>query len=339
MPGRGSNYPRRAALVAAAAAVICTTVWAADEPRAGDEAAAAPQDLLVSGERPGPGLWRVSKAGHVLWILATLEPLPKEMTWRSRTVDARIAESQTVLSPPSIDLEVGLFRSLTLVPSLLRARKNADGSTLEQVLPHDEYMRWLALRVKYLGRWSGDEHVRPMVAAHDLYTHAIEETGLTDSSKVWDAVKQTARHARIPVQEVTLKLPLEDPKGTIQQLGRISRDAELGCLDTTMARLETDLQAMRQRANLWSLGDVEGLRALPYPDQSAACFDALSSAPGLGERMHTLERQLQDLWLAAVDQAVERNPSSVAVLPITVILPEDGYLASLRQRGYEVTAP
>lgn len=34
-------------------------------------------EVLVVGRQPGPGLWRVSKGDHDLWIFATLAPLPK----------------------------------------------------------------------------------------------------------------------------------------------------------------------------------------------------------------------------------------------------------------------
>jgi hypothetical protein len=35
---------------------------------------------------------------------------------------------------------------------------------------------------------------------------------------------------------------------------------------------------MRQRANFWSRGDIDGLRSLPYPAAAAACLDAITEA-------------------------------------------------------------
>ena len=35
--------------------------------------------VVVSGEQPGPGLWRVEKDGHVMWVLGTQSPLPEHM--------------------------------------------------------------------------------------------------------------------------------------------------------------------------------------------------------------------------------------------------------------------
>ncbi|MGV7186159.1 TraB/GumN family protein, partial [Xanthomonas axonopodis pv. bauhiniae] len=39
--------------------------------------------MVVRGVQPGPGLWKVSKGDHVLWILGTLSPLPKDLEWQA----------------------------------------------------------------------------------------------------------------------------------------------------------------------------------------------------------------------------------------------------------------
>ncbi len=264
------------------------------------------EEVLVTGQRPGPGMWRVSKADHDLWILATLEPLPKEMIWRSTIVEARIAKSQVFLAPPDVSADIGFFRALTLVPALLRARKSPEGETLEQSLPHDLYIRWLALRVKYLGSHA-DERLRPAVAAFELYSHAMDQSGLTSD----DAVS----------------------------LSQVDHSAEIACLAKTIERLETDLPRMRQRANLWSLGDVAGLRALPYPDEETACFNAILSVPQLRNRLEQVRLQLTEAWLAAAEHAIETNESSFAVVSIKALLAADGLLDRLRLQGYEVREP
>jgi hypothetical protein len=34
----------------------------------------APEKILVVGQRPGPGLWKISKGDHVLWLFGTYSP-------------------------------------------------------------------------------------------------------------------------------------------------------------------------------------------------------------------------------------------------------------------------
>jgi uncharacterized protein YbaP (TraB family) len=283
-------------------------------------------------------MWRISKGGHDLWVLATLEPLPKDMNWRSRTVEDRIAMSQAVLPPPQVDTDIGFFRGLLLVPSMLRARNNPDGKTLQMELPHELYMRWLALRVKYLGR-DDDEKLRPMVAAYDLYTHALAQSGLTSDDVVLKVVEETARRHKVKITPVTVTLHVDDPKGAIGALKEIPREAEIECLKVTIDRLETDLQRMRQRANLWSLGDVQGLRALTYPNEEIACLDAVYNVPQLRDEFEQARAQLRLAWLSAVDNALDRNVSTFAVLPISEFLRPQGLLSELRARGYAIQEP
>lgn len=294
-------------------------------------------EVLVTGERPGPGMWRISKNGHDLWVLATLRPLPKNMTWRSVLVEQRIASSQEVLSPPDVDVDVGFFRGLTLIPALLQARKSPDGRTLEKILPHDLYIRWLALRVKYLGSY--DEHRQPILAAIDLYERTLSQSGLTDNGMVWAAVEKAAHRDHVPVHTVELKIKLQDAKGAVRDLGNIPQDAEIACFAKTIERLEVDLQPMRQRANFWSLGDIQGLRSLPYPDEEAACLSAFLAVPQFRDQYDNARSRLEDLWISSVESAIANNASSFAVLPIAALLKDDGAVDRLKKQGYEVQEP
>jgi uncharacterized protein YbaP (TraB family) len=295
-------------------------------------------EVLVTGQRPGPGMWRVSKSGHELWVLAVLSPLPKKMVWRSTAVEERIAHSQVVLAPPRVEADIGFFRGLTLLPALLRARKTPDDATLEQTLPHDLYIRWLALRVKYSTPGS-DEHMRPAVAAVDLYFRALDASGLTSDDAVWDTVEKAARKARVPITQVTLHLPTDDARNDIRSLGQIDRSSEVACLAKTLDRLERDLQPMRQRANLWSLGDVDALRVLGVPEEQQACLDAVLSVPKLRDKLEEARRKLADLWLEAAEHAMAVNSSSFAVLAMPMVLAADGPLENLRAKGYDVEPP
>jgi len=326
-------------LVATTARPDAAPLPAADPTAHGDSGTL--DEVLVTGERPGPGMWRVSKNGHDLWILATLEPLPKQMIWRSAAAEARIEASQVVIAPPLVTTDIGFFRGLTLLPALLRARKSPDGLTLEQALPHELYMRWLALRVKYLGSssGSGDEQLRPMLAALDLYQHALDTTGLTDDDSVWNTVEKIARNQHVPILPVTIKLSIADPKISIKQFGAIPRNAEINCLEKTMERLETDLQPMRQRANMWSLGDVHGLQSAHYPDERLACLDAVFSVPELRDQLALARLAIDEAWLAAADAAIAKNETSFAVLSMIELQQPGGWLDKLRARGYAVQEP
>ncbi|HEY6621350.1 MAG TPA: TraB/GumN family protein [Steroidobacteraceae bacterium] len=128
-------------VILCAAAVLSSNSQSAESPK---QNSASLPEILVTGTRPGPGLWRVSKGDHELWILATLVPLPKNMTWRSRLVGTRIANSQLVLAPPEITADVGFFHKPKYAEALVHSQEIPDGQTLDQIAPRLVYSLALA---------------------------------------------------------------------------------------------------------------------------------------------------------------------------------------------------
>jgi hypothetical protein len=297
------------------------------------------ETVLVTGEQPGPGLWKVSKGDHVLWILGAQYPLPKKMVWHGREVERTIAQSQGVLADTSAKLDIGFFRALTLVPAVLGARKNADGKTLADLLPADLYARWLALKAKYIGHDRGVERLRPMLAANELYDKALARSGLIRGGEIWKTVEKTARRARVPIIEPAVKIAVDDPKQALRDFGSTAGKLDVECLAATMRRLETDLDAMRLRANAWAVGDIDALRRLPYPDQRDACKAALESNIDLRQHLESALTEIDAAWLSAAEKALDQNASTLAVLPMTELLKPERRLAMLAARGYTVEPP
>src|SRR4029079_18826930 len=170
------------------------------------------EEVVVTGEFPGPGMWKVWRAddpAHVLWIVGDPPPLPKRVQWKSRDVESAALRSQEILLDASVRLEpdekIGLFRGLSLLPAAMKARKNPDKATLRDRLPPDLYARWLAQKKLYLGRDSGVEDWRPFFAATKLRKAAFDELKLRDGGMVWEGVGKLARKHEIPVTAPNLK--------------------------------------------------------------------------------------------------------------------------------------
>lgn len=297
--------------------------------------------VVVSGAQPGPGMWKVSKGEHVLWILGTLTPLPKRMEWLSGDVERTIAQAQEIIAPPTVTMTsgLGMFRTMLLLPSLFKARKNPDGRTLQEVVPPDLYVRWKALKARYVGGDRGIEKWRPIFAAQELYEKAMRKSGLDQKSLVQPVVRRIARRYDIPVTPADVKLVIKDPKSALKEFNRSALD-DSECFAGTMARIETDLEGMRARANAWAVGDIEALRALPYENQYAACLAAVTET-GLARKLgiSDLKERVARAWLEAAEAALAKNQVSFATLPITQLLKPDGYVERLRAKGYVVEAP
>ncbi len=306
------------------------------------------ETLLIVGEQPGPGMWKVSRGNNVLWIVGTLTPVPQNMTWRAKSLKAVIAQSQEVLREPTISVsmkQIGYFTALTMLPSAMEARKNPDNAMLKDIVPPDLYPRWLLLRDKYVDQYNTDnedtdiERWRPMFAALHLYSKAIRKSGLTNTNAVWPVIDESAKKYRVKVTELKLEPPVNNARSALKEF-RANRLADLDCFAKTITRIETDLDAMRSRARAWAVGDVDQLRRFPVSDQRAACQEAITNASfvkTLGAQ--NIPAQLETLWLTSAENALTKNAVTVAVLPIAQLVTPDGYLAKLRQKGYVVTEP
>ena len=313
--------------------------------RAQDSAPTPPADattletVTVTGEQPGPGLWKVSNGDHVLWILTTVYPLPKNMTWESKEVDDTIAQSQEVMANVVGDLDISFFHKLTLLPSVLSAEKNPDGKTLKDVLKPADYARWTVLKQKYIGRDGGVERKRPMVAAEELNKKAMEKLGLAGNGMVWEKIEATAKKDHVRIVEPKAKIPVDDPGQTLRDFKTTTGELDAGCLASTMSRFENDMHLMQERANAWAVGDMQTLRTMPITQVRDTCVEAIRSNQRLSNQMNTAIDTMINAWTAEAVRALGTNTSTLAVIPLENLLVKNGPLDRLRAKGYMIEDP
>jgi hypothetical protein len=315
---------------------------AADTPL--PEPTSAPRTLettVVTGAQPGLGLWKVSKGDHVLWILGSVSPLPKKMEWLSDNVEATIADSQAVLLAPTANITVkgGVFRGVFLLPAAMKARNNPDDALLKDVVPADLYERWLPLKQRYLGNDKGVEKRRPIFAALRLYERGVERSGLSFKDVVTPVVKKAARRHDVPVSRPDVQIVIDEPRDALRDFAKVSL-TDIDCFRRTLDRIEDDIEKMRARGNAWAIGDVEALGDPSATEQFQACYDAIANAGvaqehGLGD----IRQRVTAVWMEAAEAALEKNRSTFAVLPLSLVLNPDGYVTRLRERGYTVEPP
>jgi hypothetical protein len=297
--------------------------------------------LVVSGKLPGPGLWKVSKGDHVLWILGTITPLPKRMEWTSTQVEAVVAASQQVLMPPSAEMktDTGFFGGLMLLPKLLKARNNPGEKMLAEVVPEATYARWTVLKQRYLGRDRGVEKRRPIIAAGKLADEAMDDSDLSPKNIARRVVEKAAKKHDIEIVTPQIEVTIADPKALIKELGETSLD-DVDCFEKTLEKFDSEIETMKLRANAWALGEIEILQQLPLTDTYRVCTDAiLESRLAKQQGWAAIEGRVEAEWHKAADAALAKNASTFAVLPLYVMLREDGYLQALAARGYRVEAP
>ena len=295
----------------------------------------------VVGVLPGPGFWKVSKGENTVWILASIRPVPKRMQWETIKLERKLAESQQLIGSPTVtlDADIGFFGKIGLLPSLLKARKNPDGKTLQQILPPATYQRWLAMKQKYIGNDKGIESFRPIFAAQELYEKAIAKAGLSEDGIVWPKAEKLAKRADVLVFRPEIKVNIGDPKQFIKTFNRNALN-DVACFEKTLDSIERDVQFMAARAALWAEGDVAGLRTISQEDFSGACIDALlGSGVAKNAGLADVPERVRGAWISAVDKSLDRNRSAVAVVSIAELIRPGGMLDRLRAKGYTISEP
>lgn len=320
------------------ALLLVSTVQAA-EPLP-DSPATVLDTVVVSGRQPGPGLWKVSKDGHVMFLLGTVSPLPKRMEWASEEVESLIADSDELLLSPAVTLRVenAALGGLFLIPSVLKARNNPDGKKLVDVLPAEDYADWTRLKQRYIGRDRGVEKRRPMMAASQLQAEALDDEDLSSADVVEKKARKAAKRHDVTITEPTIELVVEDPKVAVKEFAQTSL-ADLDCFRRTLQRVDRDIENLKLRANAWALGEIAILQSLTTTDTFRACTDAVFETTFARNRgLDKLEERSAAAWMEAAEKALDTNETTFGVLPISLML-RGGYLAQLEARGYRIEAP
>ena len=315
------------------AAVVVAFVPARAAPAQTAADGSSIEELTVIGRYPGPPFWKVSAGGHTLFVFGELSPLPKGLDWDPRNAERVLERAGAVIGAPRVSAAtfnpIRLFR---LFRTVRRLARNPKGTTLADQLPADLHARYAALSARYLADDDDDAELRPALAALRLYGAALDDVGLTTDTGVGKKINRMMRRSRAEEAEIVVKT---EPETVLDELTEVTREAELACFASIMTSIETDLAAMKERANAWAVGDADALERFDYPDSQGNCLAMLFSADGLAD----LRDELYADWLTEAERALATHETSFSVLPMRELVASDGLLAQLAARGYTVTAP
>ena len=203
--------------------IACTSMCHADElsptTASTEYVATLVDEVLVIGEHPGPGLWRISKGSHTLRVLGTHAPLPSGLVWQSKEVESAIANSDAVLGAYSVLLRVEQ-------DDVLRSQRNS----LKRVLPRRAYARWRELAKRYIGDSTKTDQLLPSAAALLLQSRAYEQNGLQYTDDIWRRIHNTAARHRVAIWPQSYEL--DSPAGTSNRARRTRSDGVAYLIET-----------------------------------------------------------------------------------------------------------
>jgi uncharacterized protein YbaP (TraB family) len=286
-------------------------------------------EIIVSGERAGPGLWHVQKGAAQLWIFGTVSPLPKDMTWRSKQLE-RILDGtdQLLVAKP---VEIGVARALWLLMTQRDLLMLGHGRKLKDVMPADLHARFAVQRAKFTRNADKWEKFRPLIAAAFLEEDALHAVGLSTRLDLADEVRSLARKHHVRIEEFKIA-GLHD---VLDALKTLPPATEQKCVAASLATIEIGMPRLIDRAQAWATGDVQRIQSLPESAEVALCRAAITVDPGAGD-LYTLLRQT---WIKNMTRHLETGGVTLAVVSMDMLIEPGGFLDALRSRGYTIDTP
>jgi uncharacterized protein YbaP (TraB family) len=313
--------PRIAAVLMTAALALPTSAGA-DPPPVLDE-------VVVTGERTGPGMWHVHRGAAQVWILGSMSPLPKGITWRSKQVEQVLdGAGQVLVQKP---FEIGIARILWLLLTEHKVLMVGGGKRLKDVLPPDLHARFAVERAKYTDDKEKWERFRPLIAAAFLQQAAFHQVGLSTRLDLGAAVRTLAKKHRVRVEEIKIA----GVGDVMDALKTLPPATENTCVAAALVTIERDLPRLLDRAQAWASGNVERIAKLREPAEVDACRAALDTGVGAAD----LIARMRYAWLTSIEKYLQHDGATLAVVNMDLLLESGGLLDELRAAGYDIDAP
>jgi uncharacterized protein YbaP (TraB family) len=304
------------------AGFLAAAVCRADQPPALDE-------IVVTAERAGPGMWHVHRGAANVWILGSVSPLPRDITWRSRQVESVLeSTSQVLVQKP---LEISIPRILWMLIADRKYLMVGGGKRLKDVLPPDLYRRFTAQRSNVgedADKW---ERYRPIIAVAFLQRAAFHQVNLSMRLDLGAALRALAKKHGVRIEEIRVA----GVSDMLEALKTMPAATERTCVEASLTTIESGLPRLVDRAQAWAVGNVERIENLPELKDVDACRTALDAGKGA---LDVIGR-IRQTWLENIEKYLRSAGTTIAVVNLDILLERGGLLDQLRAKGYEIDAP
>jgi len=311
------------------ASILLTASLFSTACRADQAPAQTMDEVVVNGERTGPGMWHVHRGAAQVWILGSMSPLPKGITWRSTQVEQVLDSANQVLVQKPF--EIGIARILWLLITEHNVLLVRGGKRLKDVLPADLHARFAVQRTKYDEDSNKWERFRPLVAAAFLQQAAFHQVGLSTRLDLGAAMRTLAKKHHVRVEEIKIA----GVSDVLEALKTMPPATENICVAASLVTVESDLPRLVDRAQAWASGNVERIAKLREPAEVDACRAALDTEVGTADLIARMRRT----WLSTIETNLQTGGVTVAVMNMDMLLEPGGVLDELRAKGYEVDEP
>ncbi|MGC3980315.1 MAG: TraB/GumN family protein [Steroidobacteraceae bacterium] len=300
------------------------------------ERATSYDEIIITGQQPGPRLLKVTKDGHALWVLPTISLLPDDITWHSPQLEEVLEEKPAILSS-----EVGVswnpISGLSLLLTGQIKKKSKANQSLSQVLPAELYERYSQLSQLYTGSPTTYERYTPAWAGIQLQAKALKQHQLS-SSAIDKQLITIAAHQHLKLIKSTLYL--HDLYSNVRKSNKMAQQ-EIASLQALVTNLE-NIQAIKQQSRLWAAGRMDILETMreyeKQPGKSGSTQgESICRDDTLGNPLFLLY-QIETLqhWFETAESSIKANRNTVAAIPIRNLIGCGGYLRRFMDAGYTI---
>jgi uncharacterized protein YbaP (TraB family) len=296
---------------------------------AADQPAPPLDEIVVTAERAGPGMWHVHRGDANVWILGSISPLPRDITWRSKQVENVLESTSQVLVQKPI--EISIPRILWMLIADRKFLMVGGGKRLKDVLPPEPYARFAAQRSKLDESPDKWERYRPIIAAAFLQQAAFHRVNLSMRLDLGAALRILAKKHGVRIEEIKVA----GVSDMLEALKTMPAATERTCVEASLTTLESGLPRLVERAQAWAEGNVERIENLPELKEVDACRGALDAGKGASDVIG----RIRQTWRENIEKYLRSAGTTIAVVNLDMLLERGGLLDELRADGYEIEGP
>jgi hypothetical protein len=282
--------------------------------------------VVVTPDHPGPAMWHIVKGQSEVWIIPTVSPVPKDMSWDSTEIRSLLKGAKGVILPPRASL--GLLEGMwTWVTGGFDVLKQPEGTKLESTMPAPLRARFVAAYRRFDQDTDRYEDWLGGVAALRLEGDYYSFANFTPNGPE-KTIRSLASTAGVTAR-ATATYPAMD---VIKDVPKMTAAAHLACLNWALEDIDAFSVHAAAAAQAWARGDVAGVKAHYSETRLDACLAQNAAYTRLRE---TANRDMTNAILTVLN----RPGVTLAVMPMGFFLRKGGVLERLQAAGVSVTGP
>ena len=281
--------------------------------------------VTVTPERPGPAMWHIAKGNSEVWIVPTVSPVPKDLTWDTSGIADVLKGAKGLLLPPRAS--IGLAEGLWFLMWHRDTLEQPDGVKLESTLPEKTRERFIAARTRIGQDADRYEDYLGGIAALRLESDTFKFLNMTQGGPQ-RTIEKIASSNGVP-SHATATYSAMDVVNDVPSMGP---QAHVACMNYALSDIDVLTAHAARAAAAWARGDVVETKAHYLETKLEDC---LAASPAF----RTLREHANRDMTNAILTVLQKPGKTVAVMPLGFFLRKGGVLERLEAAGLTVAGP